>query len=117
MKWFPAWLLVGAAFATSVVTVYGVVLLPFVIILIVLLSLVRDARRGYPGFIAGAGVPLLYVAWLNRRGPGNICTRYARGGQSCVEQMTPWPWFILGAGLLAAGILLAVKWHVRTRGV
>jgi hypothetical protein len=117
VKWLPVWLVLGAGFVIGVVSVIGVIVLPIVIVLIVLLSRVRSARPAWPGLIAGFGLPLLYIAWLNRRGPGNICTTFADGGESCVEQMTPWPWFVLGAGLLATGILLGVGWHVRRRGV
>jgi hypothetical protein len=116
VRWLPAWSVLGAGFVVGVISVIGVIVLPIVIVLIVLLSRVRSARPAHPGVVAGFGLPLLYVAWLNRRGPGNVCKTFANG-ESCVEQMSPWPWFALGAGLLATGILLAVIWHVRRRGV
>jgi hypothetical protein len=116
MKWFPAWVLVGAGFALGLISVIGVIVLPITLIVALVLGRVRSARPAYPGVIAGLGLPLLYVAWLNRRGPGNICTTFGNG-ESCVEQFNPWPWFLLGAALLAAGILLAVIHSARTRGV
>src|SRR5262245_54449459 len=107
MRWFPVWMLVGAAFALGIISVIGVVVLPIAVVAALLLARARAARPAYPGVIAGAGLPLLYVSWLNRSGPGNVCT-FHNGGQDCVEQFNPWPWFLLGAALLATGILLAV---------
>lgn len=66
------------------------------------LGLVRPATRSVSltALPAGAALPLLYVAWLNKGGPGTICTT-AGTTTSCEEQWNPWLW-ILAAGLLIA---------------
>jgi hypothetical protein len=56
-----------------------------------------------PGLISGLGVPLLYVAYVNRAGPGSICTAVA-GGQECNDEWSPWPWLAVGVILLVLGV-------------
>lgn len=63
------------------------------------------AQVGLAGVMAGLALPVLYVAWLNRGGPGEVC-RVRGDGQACVDAWSPWPF--LGAALvcLAAACLL-----------
>ncbi len=63
---------------------------------------------------AGLALPLLYVAWLNRDGPGTICTTTATGG-SCEEQWNPWPWVGAAVVLVLATIVLTVATRALTR--
>ncbi|HMC38168.1 MAG TPA: hypothetical protein VKI19_00810 [Acidimicrobiales bacterium] len=106
--WFAAWALVGAAWCAAVLAVasVGVFLLP--VALIATLILVRTSSgRGLVGLVSGLAVPLLYVSYLNREGPGNVC--HADGsGQSCVEEWTPWPWLAAALVLLAIGVVAFV---------
>lgn len=66
------------------------------------------AHVGRPGLVAGLGVPLILIAYLNRHGPGDHCTT-SELSTRCTEEWSPWPWLI--AGLL--GVVVAV---VATRG-
>ncbi|WP_329128994.1 hypothetical protein OG552_01945 [Streptomyces sp. NBC_01476] len=59
----------------------------------------------WPGLLSGAGVLPLYVAFLNRSGPGTVCTS-THGGQSCTDEYTPWPLLAAGLLLLLGGVLL-----------
>lgn len=52
---------------------------------------------------AGAAVPLLLVAWLNRGGPGQRCSTDGTT-QSCTDLMNPWPWLGIGLVLLAGSL-------------
>ena len=55
---------------------------------------------------AGVGLAVLYLAWLNRDGPGRVC--HTTGATtSCADQWSPWP-FIVVALLLAA---VSVAWR------
>jgi hypothetical protein len=64
----------------------------------VLLGRTRRSHTGLPGLIAGAGVLPLVIAWLNRSGPGNVCTP-----GECTEEWSPWPWLAAGVVLIAVG--------------
>ncbi|MGA2471147.1 MAG: hypothetical protein ABSG64_10700 [Solirubrobacteraceae bacterium] len=48
----------------------------------------------------------LYVAYLNRSGPGNICHYSIHGGESCVQESTPIPWLLVALVLFTVGALL-----------
>jgi hypothetical protein len=81
----------------------GIFVLPVVLAAAGLLVTRRGATRGLPGLISGMGTPLFYVAYLNRDGPGTVCTTL-RGGQDCLEEWSPWPWLYGGALLLLGGV-------------
>jgi hypothetical protein len=55
-------------------------------------------------------IPALYVAYLNRSGPGTICTSIT-GGQSCTDESSPWPWLAVGVGSLLGGAPWIVDLH------
>lgn len=57
------------------------------------------------GFVAGLGLPLLYIGYLNRGGPGFICT-YGVDSSECGERIDPRPWLASGAVLLLGGFAL-----------
>ncbi|MCU1430223.1 MAG: hypothetical protein JWL83_4223 [Actinomycetia bacterium] len=63
------------------------------------------------GLVSGFGAPLLYIAFLNRHGPGDICRHYANGGESCTQESSPWPWLAIGAAFVIAGAVLFVQQH------
>jgi hypothetical protein len=92
--WFCVWMLLGAVIG---VTLEFVVFLPVSILgsLAVARWLPRS-RVGWEGVISGLGLPLLVVAYINRD-PGDL---------------SPWPWLVVGVGLLAAGLLI----HHRATG-
>jgi len=60
------------------------------------------------GLLSGAAVPVLYVAWLNRDGPGRVCTVTA-STTSCVDEWSPWPFVALALVLAGGGILAFVR--------
>jgi hypothetical protein len=103
--WFTAWLLVGAGYALSLIGVasIGLFVLPLPVLATVLLVRRQPATRGLPGLISGLGVPLLYVAYVNRAGPGTICAAVT-GGQECNDEWSPWPWLAVGVILLVLGV-------------
>jgi len=107
--WFTAWLLVGAGYALSLIGIasIGLFVLPLPVFATVLLARRRPATRGLPGLISGLGVPLLYVAYVNRAGPGTICAAVT-GGQECTDESSPWPWLAVGVLLLVLGVAVLV---------
>jgi hypothetical protein len=116
--WFLAWFVVAAAFALGLLGAFtiGVVALPVAIALMVVLATRRHGSEARAGALSGFGLPLLYVGYLNRAGPGTVCSVSA-GGTSCTEAWTPLPWLIAGAAMLVGGVvafLLVGRAHART---
>jgi hypothetical protein len=105
--WFGAWLLLGAVWMFALVAILsvGVFVLPVATVATVLLARRVSGRPGLPGLVSGLGAPVLYVAYLNRSGPGEVCTVFARGS-SCAQEWDPWPWLIVGLAFVAAGIVM-----------
>ncbi|MDT4911999.1 MAG: hypothetical protein QOC66_1127, partial [Pseudonocardiales bacterium] len=56
----------------------------------------------------GAGAFPLVIAYLNRHGPGDFCTRTA-SSESCEEQWSPWPWAAVGVALIVVGVVGCVR--------
>jgi len=105
--WFVAWSFIGAG-STIVILgalTIGPLVLPVVIVATALLATRRDSRQGLPGLLSGLSAPLFYVAYVNREGPGTICTVSTTGG-GCTEHLNPWPWFVVASILLFAGVLV-----------
>jgi hypothetical protein len=103
--WFMAWLFVGAGYALSLIGIasIGLFVLPLPVLATVLLVRRQHATSGLPGLISGLAIPLLYVAYLNRAGPGTICTPVT-GGQQCSDEWSPWPWLAVGVLLFVLGV-------------
>jgi hypothetical protein len=103
VAWFVAWAAVGVGYAFSLLAIasIGWFLLPLPVIATVLLTRHSPARRGLAGLVCGLGAPVLYVAYLNRSGPGTVCT--STPGQSCTDEWNPWPWFAVGIALVLGG--------------
>jgi hypothetical protein len=103
--WFAAWLLTGVGYALSLLGAasIGLFVLPLPVLATILLARRQHAHGGLPGLISGLGIPLLYLAYLNRAGPGTICTTITGGGQDCTGESSPWPWLAAAVILLALG--------------
>lgn len=112
--WFGGWSVAGACWVVTILGALsiGIFVLPAAIVVTVGLATRRTSAVGGPGVISGAGLPLLYVAYLNRGGPGNVCTTLG-GGQSCVQEWSPWPWLALGVVLAAVGVVVFVTRRAR----
>jgi hypothetical protein len=108
------WVLVGAlaAFGLAAAFTIGAFLLAAAAALGILGIVLRqvDKRVSPAALIGGAAAPL-YIAWLNRRGPGEICDAI-EGGVQCTEQWSPWP-FVVGGLLLATAGAVLVRSAVR----
>ncbi|MFC5906358.1 hypothetical protein [Streptacidiphilus monticola] len=111
LSWFLPWLAwyaVGAAALLSLLAIlsFGLFLAPVVLVAAVVLARSPRARRGFPGAVAGLGLPLLWVAAANAGGPGEVCTTTATGAV-CTEEWSPWPWLAVGLLVTAGGIALS----------
>ena len=110
--WFAFWLIIGAGYALSLLGAasIGLFVLPLPVLATILLARRRQAHSGLPGLISGFGIPLFYVAYLNRAGPGTICTTIT-SGQNCTDEWSPWPWLAAGVILFALGAAAFIAWQ------
>lgn len=105
--WFSAWATLGSAAVLAVVSLGPLLLLPTVALAIVFASR-PDARRSAPGLLVGAGVLLLYVAWVQRHGPGTTCWHTATGG-GCDQHLNPLPWLLGGIAVVITGFIVHAR--------
>jgi hypothetical protein len=100
--WFWAWALLGSAAALAVVSLGPILAAPVLVIGAPMASRPRIRRSAF-GLLSGAGVLLLYVAWVQRAGPGTTCwqTQTASG---CDQHLNPLPWLLVGIVLFVGGI-------------
>jgi hypothetical protein len=107
---FAAWCVVGAGAGFGVLSLLTVG--PFVLLASLMLSawlLWRlDFGWGMAGMVSGAALPLLWVAWLNRDGPGQVCTVSATS-QSCGDEWSPWPFVVVAAVFIVTGAVVFVR--------
>ncbi|MHB8464366.1 MAG: hypothetical protein ACYDH6_23985 [Acidimicrobiales bacterium] len=99
------------AFALLSLPSIGLFVLPVPIIATIILARQERALSGAAGLLSGCGLPLLYVAWINRGGPGDVCTPH-----SCVQEYNPWAWFAASAVAILAGLIVFIApWRRRSR--
>jgi hypothetical protein len=117
-RWFLAWLAVGAGLAFGLLGAMsiGLLVLPVAVIAAVLLARRPAAGGGIAGLVSGLGVAPLFVAYINRAGPGTICTTTARS-VSCVQEWSPWPWLTAGVVLLGGGVVWFRRRALRSTGL
>ncbi len=107
---FAGWCVAGAGLCLGVLSILTIG--PFALLFTLFLCAYLLWRLGFgwgmAGLVSGAAAPLLYVAWLNRGGPGEVCTGDSRA-LSCTDEWSPWP-FVVGAVVLAVvGVLVFVR--------
>jgi hypothetical protein len=108
---FCAWVVFGTASAFGLLIAGSLAVLP--ILLGVWLGVTRPSlRRSWFGVMTGAGVTLLYIAYVQRRGPGITCWQTATAG-GCDEYLNPLPWLVAGAALVLLGFIAQAR---RMRG-
>jgi len=68
-----------------------------------LVGTLRPSLRGAPVASCGFGVavPILWIAWLNRGGPGTVCHTSATEA-SCTDEWSPWPFVVVAVALVVA---------------
>jgi hypothetical protein len=99
---FGAWAVLGlvAAFLTLILGTVG--LAASAVLGVTMAAVGRNLGTAW-GFVTGAGVPLLWVGWLNRDGPGMVCSSIP-SGTSCDQSLSPWPWVLVGLVLVTIGV-------------
>ena len=112
MPWLSTlvWAVVGAlgAFGIAGLATIGVFLLAGAgLVAAVALAIPALRPPCVPGFLVGLSAAPLYIAWLNREGPGLVCST-TPVSMSCADQWSPWPFVTLGLLFAGAGVGLLV---------
>lgn len=100
--WFWMWALDGALAIFSLDV--GPLAAAPALLLAALLGFRQRHRASASGLLTGAGLPLLFVAYVQRDGPGTTCYRTANS-VGCDQHLNPVPWLIIGAVLVLTGLL------------
>jgi hypothetical protein len=108
---FCAWAFFGTVAAFGLLIGGTIAVLP-ILLGVWLLATRPSLRRSWFGVMTGAGVTLLYIAYVQRRGPGTTCWQTATAA-GCDEHLNPLPWLIAGAALVLLGFIAQAR---RMRG-
>ena len=114
--WFGAWVLVGGGYALALASLLsiGIFVLALTAGATAWLASRRGSLVGLPGALCGPALPLLLIAYLNRGGPGTVCTGTPENN-SCTDEWSPWPFLGTGVLLLAVGLVLFLVVRRRIR--
>jgi hypothetical protein len=104
---FAAWAVAGTLYAVGIagILTIGIFVLPVAVLVMVLIARNEAAKAGWPGLITGIGVVPLVIAYLNRGGPGMVCTTTATSG-SCTQEFNPWIFIAAAVVLVTVGIVI-----------
>lgn len=108
--WFLAWAAVGVGVGL-VISALGIFTVPLALLVVVLLIVRHHADRSSFGILVGTGLLSLYVAYVQRKGPGTVYWHTATAS-GAAQYLDPRPWLVAGVLLVAVGIL-AFLWHPR----
>ena len=100
--WFALWLIAGVCGAIGLISLGWLALVPAFVISGALMAS-RSARRSAWGLLCGAGFLFLFVAYLQRQGPGTTCWHTATAS-GCEQHLDPRPWLVAGSSLLIGGL-------------
>lgn len=104
---FIGWAVLGVIAGLSAVSFPSGLVVPIVASVVVVR--VRPAsRRSWSGLLAGIGAVFLFVAYVQRRGPGTTCWHTATAA-GCDEYLDPLPWVAVGVPLVVAGLVVQVR--------
>jgi hypothetical protein len=103
------WLVVGAALGFGIISILTVGR-PFIILAAAMIvagvSMPWTRNRSAHLIFVGAAVAPVTLAWLNREGPGTVCTT-AGSLTRCTDQWSPWPFLAVAVALVTAGLVMA----------
>lgn len=64
----------------------------------------RNSEQSLYGLLAGAGLLCLFVAYVQRDGPGTTCWHTAMAS-GCDQHLDPVPWLAAGVALLVGSVI------------
>jgi len=100
----------GAAWALCLVGILsiGLFVLPVARLATVLLARDKASLSGLPDLVSGVALPPLYLAAVNRSGPGLECRATAEAS-NCTQEYSPLPFLFAGLALLGAAVTVFVS--------
>jgi hypothetical protein len=103
--WFWVWAFVGCGVVLAGISfaLGPLLLLPALLVAIGMASSPRIRGSAF-GLLTGAGAVCLFVAWVQRRGPGTVC-RQKDLSSGCDQYLDPRPWLAIGLLLVVAGLV------------
>ena len=105
--WFWAWAGVGAL--TILTLDLGPLAALPALLLGALVAIGGDRGHGSAfGVLTGAGLPLLWVAYVQRQGPGTTCWHTASSA-GCDQHLNPLPWLVVGITLVLTGLIAQTR--------
>ena len=105
------WILVGALSGLGIagLMTIGILLLAAAAALfLIALFVPAVVKAALPAALIGVAAAPLFIAWLNRNGPGEYCRP-----DGCTEQWDPWPFATAGIVLMLIGA--ALTWYALRR--
>jgi hypothetical protein len=97
--WFWMWAVVGATAALGLISLGPLALVVPAIIAAAAMARIPSVRRSALGLLAGAGFLPLFVAYVQREGPGTTCWHTATAS-GCDQHLNPLPWLTRTRGFL-----------------
>jgi uncharacterized membrane protein len=104
---FWSWALIGAVAALGLVSLGPIALGP-ALLAGAALSTSATARRSRFGLLAGAGLVSLFIAYLQRQGPGTTCWHTATAA-GCDQHLNPIPWLLIGLVLIVTATVVQTR--------
>ena len=100
---FFIWVMIGAGAAIGFLSL-GTLAIVAVVLVVGIASSRPALRRSWFGVLAGIGATLLFIAFMQRHGPGTVCWQTATAS-GCDEYLNPLPWLVMGLTLVAIGVI------------
>jgi hypothetical protein len=125
--WFLAWMVTGFFYLVSVLAMLdhqgvtswyigrlvelnvGLVLALAAGMTTALLLIRESLRWAGSGLSVGGGLSCLWIGWLNRGGPGSVCTPIVRGLTRCISESNGKVWLLAGLLSLTLAVALGVR--------
>jgi hypothetical protein len=101
--WFWAWAAVGGAGALGLISLAPIALIPATIAAAAM-ARSRNSGESLFGLLAGPGLLSLFVAYVQRDGPGTTCWHTATAS-GCDQHLNPIPWLVVGVLLVSGAVI------------
>src|ERR1700684_1720926 len=101
--WFWAWAAIGGAGALGLISLGPIALVPAAIAGAAIAQC-RKSEQSLFGLLAGAGLLSLFVAYVQRDGPGTTCWHTATS-TGCDQHLNPIPWLVAGVLLILVAVV------------